>query len=59
MASAPVQPNQQAPFCTGPAFAIGLVGVAGVFGALTAAPKIFFIQTVPAVLALAAHLLGY
>lgn len=33
------------------------VGVAGVFGALTAAPKIFFIQTVPAVLALAAHLL--
>ena len=27
----PVEPSQQAPFCTGPAFAIGLVGVAGVF----------------------------
>ncbi|MCB0206627.1 MAG: VWA domain-containing protein, partial [Anaerolineae bacterium] len=30
-ASLPTQPNQQAPLCTGPAFAIGLVGAAGVF----------------------------
>ena len=35
------------------------VGVAGVFGALTASPKIFFVQTVPALLALVAHLLGF
>ncbi|MCB0207646.1 MAG: hypothetical protein KDH89_22725, partial [Anaerolineae bacterium] len=26
----PAQPDQQAPLCTGPAFAIGLVGVTGV-----------------------------
>ena len=35
------------------------VGVAGIFGALTASPKIFFVQTVPALLALMAHLLGF
>ena len=32
------------------------VGVAGVFGAVTAAPKIFFVQALPALLALAATL---
>ena len=34
------------------------VVVAGVFGAFTAAPKIFFIQALPALIALAATLLG-
>lgn len=39
-------------------FFLGCVGVAGVFGAVTAKPKIFFIQTVPAVVATAAVLLA-
>lgn len=34
------------------------VVVAGVFGAFTAAPKIFFVQALPALLALAATLLS-
>jgi putative membrane protein len=33
-------------------FGLGCVAVAGVFGALTVMPRIFFIQTVPAALAL-------
>ena len=35
------------------------IAIAGVFGALTASPKIFFIQSVPAILALAVMALGY
>jgi putative membrane protein len=39
-------------------FFLGCVAVAGVFGAMTAARKIIFVQTVPAVLAIAAVLWG-
>ena len=39
-------------------FFLSCVGIAGIFGGLTAAPKIFFIQTVPAALALLALLMG-
>ena len=38
-------------------FFLGCVVVAGVFGAATVKPKIFFVQAVPALLALAAILL--
>lgn len=34
------------------------IGIAGIFGALTASRKIVFVQTVPAILALTAHLFG-
>lgn len=34
------------------------IGIAGTFGAFTASRKIVFVQTVPAILALMAHLLG-
>jgi putative membrane protein len=37
-------------------FFLGCVAVAGIFGAATAKPKIFFIQTVPAGIAVAAVL---
>lgn len=40
-------------------FFLVCIGVAGIFGALTAAPKIFFIQTVPAALAIVVLLLGF
>ncbi|RYF70014.1 MAG: DUF1304 domain-containing protein [Comamonadaceae bacterium] len=39
-------------------FFLACVVVAGVFGAATAAPKIFFVQALPALLALAATLLN-
>lgn len=35
------------------------VAVAGIFGALTATPKIFLVQAAPAIVAIAALLLGY
>ncbi|MCA9905251.1 MAG: hypothetical protein KC547_15450, partial [Anaerolineae bacterium] len=31
VAAPPAEPNQQAPLCTAPAFAVGLIGLAGVF----------------------------
>ncbi|KAG2375383.1 hypothetical protein C9374_010006 [Naegleria lovaniensis] len=40
-------------------FFLGCVGVAGVFGALTASKKIFFIQTVPALIALVCTYLSW
>ncbi|MFT4265967.1 MAG: DUF1304 domain-containing protein [Xenophilus sp.] len=39
-------------------FFLGCVIVAGVFGAATSAPKIFFVQALPGLIALAAVLLG-
>lgn len=40
------------------AFFLGCVIVAGIFGAVTAKPSIFFVQAVPAMVALAATLLA-
>lgn len=39
-------------------YGLGCVAVAGIWGALTANPRIFFVQTVPAGLALATIALG-
>jgi putative membrane protein len=39
-------------------FNLGCVVVAGIFGAITVGPRLFFIQAVPAIVAIAVTLLG-
>jgi putative membrane protein len=41
------------------AYALGCVGVAGIWGALTVSPRIAVVQTVPALLALIAGYFGF